>query len=252
MKRDDKGINRKAFPKFLLWVLLGGVLGFFAGLAGGIASDLHLADSVEAWLTGVLQAAAPWGIPVTSGVLLAICLGFYLSAKRLYMAWDGEDETLPDQVDRKLNYTLHCSSLATILDFFFIAVGVLYTDSGRMALLIVGEMLVSVALVVLVQQKIVDLVRRMNPEKQVSVYDSKFQKKWYNTCDEAERAQIGQASYQAFQAANRACIALWLVLLLLSYVLPIGLLPMVAVLLIWAVLQVSYILACIRLGARGA
>ena len=171
MKRDDKGINRRAFPKFLLWVLLGGVLGFFAGLAGGIASDLHLADSVEAWLTGVLQAAAPWGIPVTSGVLLAICLGFYLSAKRLYMAWDGEDETLPDQVDRKLNYTLLCSSLATILDFFFIAVGVLYTDSGRMALLIVGEMLVSVALVVLVQQKIVDLVRRMNPEKQVSVYD---------------------------------------------------------------------------------
>ena len=74
MKRDDKGINRKAFPKFLLWVLLGGVLGFFAGLAGGIASDLHLADSVEAWLTGVLQAAAPLGIPVTSGVLLAICL----------------------------------------------------------------------------------------------------------------------------------------------------------------------------------
>ena len=111
MKRDDKGINRKAFPKFLLWVLLGGVLGFFAGLAGGIASDLHLADSVEAWLTGVLQAAAPWGIPVTSGVLLAICLGFYLSAKRLYMAWDGEDETLPDQVDRKLNYTLLCSAL---------------------------------------------------------------------------------------------------------------------------------------------
>ena len=238
MKRDDKGINRKAFPKFLLWVLLGGVLGFFAGLAGGIASDLHLADSVEVWLTGVLQAAAPLGIPVTSGVLLAICLGFYLSAKRLYMAWDGEDETLPDQVDRKLNYTLLCSSLATILDFFFIAVGVLYTDSGRMA--------------VLVQQKIVDLVRRMNPEKQVSVYDSKFQKKWYDTCDEAERSQIGQASYQAFQAANRACIALWLVLLLLSYVLPIGLLPMAAVLLIWAVLQVSYILACIRLGARGA
>ena len=95
-------------------------------------------------------------------------------------------------------------------------------------------------------------LKRQAEEKQVSVYDSKFQKKWYDTCDEAERSQIGQASYQAFQAANRACIALWLVLLLLSYVLPIGLLPMAAVLLIWAVLQVSYILACIRLGARGA
>ena len=58
-----------------------------------------------------------------------------------------------------------------------------------------------------------------------------------------------------FKASKRdfkQSTALWLVLLLLSYVLPIGLLPMAAVLLIWAVLQVSYILACIRLGARGA
>lgn len=237
----------------MLWVLLGGVLGFFAGLAGGIASDLHLADSVEAWLTGVLQAAAPWENPCYLRRSAGYLLGFYLSAKRLYMAWDGEDETLPDQVDRKL--IIRCSALPwqPFWTSSLSRVGVLYTDSGRMALLIVGEMLVSVALVVLVQQKIVDLVRRMNPEKQVSVYDSKFQKKWYDTCDEAERSQIGQAPYQAFQAANQAaCIALWLVLLLLSYVLPIGLLPMAAVLLIWAVLQVSYILACIRLGARGA
>ena len=92
----------------------------------------------------------------------------------------------------------------------------------------------------------------MNPEKQVSAYDSKFQKKWYELCDEAERAQIGQASYRAFRAVNVFCPFLWLALLLLSYVFPIGLLPMASVLAVWAVLEVTYILECIRLSRRKA
>ena len=44
------------------------------------------------------------------------------------------------------------------------------------------------------------------------------------------------------------CPFLWLALLLLSYVFPIGLLPMVSVLAVWAVLEVTYILECMRLS----
>ena len=145
---------------------------------------------------------------------------------------------------------LLCSSLAMILDFLFLGMGVLYTDGAIVAIITVAEMLVSVALVVLAQQKTVDLTRRMNPEKQVSAYDRKFQKKWYELCDEAERAQIGQASYRAFRAVNVFCPFLWLALLLLSYVFPIGLLPMVSVLAVWAVLEVTYILECMRLSGK--
>ena len=49
---------------------------------------------------------------------------------------------------------------------------------------------------------------------------------------------------------NWFCPILWLVLLLLNYVFPIGLLPMATVLLVWAVLEISYIGECIRLGKR--
>ena len=250
MENKRKGLNRKAFPKFMLWVLGGAVFGFCAGLAGSILEDLNVAETVETRLAAVLTAIAPWGIPVTSAVLLAVCLRCYTSAKRLFQAWDGEDETLPEQVDQKLNYVLLCATLAMVLDFFFIAVGVFYTDSAALALLIVGEMAVSVALVTVAQQKTVDLTRKMNPEKQVSVYDTKFQEKWYENCDEAERAQIGQASFRAFRAVNLFCPILWVVLLLLNYVFPIGLLPMATVLLVWAVLEISYIGECIRLGKR--
>ena len=252
MKNIDKSPNRKAFPKFLRWVLFGGVIGFLAGLASGFLGDLNAGAWVSAHLAGLLGGLAPWGIPVSSAVLLGICLGCYRSAKKLCDSWDGEDDTAPDLVDQKLNVVLLCSSLAMILDFLFLGMCILYTESAAVALGTVGAMLVSVALVVLAQQKTVDLTRRMNPEKQVSAYDMKFQERWYESCDEAERAQIGQASFRAFRAVNVFCPFLWVVLLVLSYVFPIGLLPMAAVLLVWAVLEVTYIVECMRLGKRGA
>lgn len=250
MNTTDKNLNRRALPKFLLWVGIGALVGFCAGLASGILGGLNAEEWVSVRLPAALGAVAPWGIPVTSAILLGVCLGQYRAAKKLCDNWDGEDETAPDQADQRLNIVLLCSSLAMILDFLFLGMGVLYTEGVATAAVTVAEMLVSCALVVLAQQKTVDLTRRMNPEKQVSAYDSKFQEKWYEVCDEAERAQIGRASYRAFRAVNRFCPFLWLALLLLSYVFPIGLMPLAAVLLVWAVLEVTYILECIRLSKR--
>ena len=250
MKKTDKGLNRRAFPKFLLWVGIGALGGFCAGLAGGILGDLDAGTWASARLAALLGAAAPWGIPVSSLVLLGVCLAEYRAAKALCDGWDGEDETAPDEADRRLNVVLLCSSLAMILDFLFLGMAVLYTEGAMTAAVTVAEMLLSVALVALAQQKTVDLTRRMNPEKQVSAYDQKFQEKWYELCDEAERAQIGQASYRAFRTVNRFCPFLWLALLLLSFVFPIGLLPLAAVLAVWAVLEVSYILECMRLSGK--
>ncbi|MDY4515087.1 MAG: DUF3169 family protein [Lachnospiraceae bacterium] len=36
-----------------------------------------------------------------------------------------------------------------------------------------------------------------NPEKTASVYDTKFQKKWMDSCDEAEKILIREATIQA-------------------------------------------------------
>ena len=108
--------------------------------------------------------------------------------------------------------------------------------------------LVSIILIVLLQQKAVDLTRRMNPEKQGSVYDTKFQKKWMDSCDEAEKAQMGQAAYQAFRVATVTCLVLWVVLTVLNFSFDIGLLPVLMVLILFGVLQVTYCLTCIKLS----
>ena len=95
-----------------------------------------------------------------------------------------------------------------------------------------------------------DLTRRMNPEKKVSVYDTKFQEKWYEVCDEAERAQIGQACYRAYMVGTKVCIFLWVALLILNFVFDFGLLPIAAVLAVWGAMQTVYALECIRLSKR--
>lgn len=61
---------------------------------------------------------------------------------------------------------------------------------------------------IIIQQRCVDAVKRMNPEKTASVYDVKFQRKWMDSCDEAEKLMIGKCTYKAYAAANTACAVL--------------------------------------------
>ena len=145
------------------------------------------------------------------------------------------------------------NSLTVIASFFFFNAGIVYlpqeVDSAAIPLLAI--FLVVIALSILLQQKTVDLTKEINPEKRGSVYDMKFQERWLESCDEAERRQIGQASYKAYVTVSRFCPYCWGVLLLGNMVFHYGILPSAVVLVIWAVLSVSYTREAIRLGRRG-
>ena len=206
VKRD----NRRALPKYLLTILLfgllGGVLGFFTGVAGAAG----VAETVGQALDRVLAVCAPWGIVGSAVALLGAGWYLYAAAKRRFAASIVYGRFLPDVV------------------LFFAAVVVL----------------------IVLQQKIVDLERRLNPEKRGSVYDMKFQKTWMDSCDEAERAQIGQACYRAYMVGTKVCTFLWVALLILNFVFDFGMLPIAAVLVVWGVMQTVYALECIRLSKR--
>ena len=154
------------------------------------------------------------------------------------------------RVEEQLSWALLLSALTVLVDFGCMSVGAVYTE-GMEGLVCVAELVVSCTVLVLLQQKIVDLERRINPEKRGSVYDVHFQKKWMASCDEAEQRQMGQAAHKAFVAATYVCFGLWLALFFLDRVFDTGLLPMVLVLVILGVMQVTYTLECIRLSRKG-
>lgn len=248
---NEKSENRKALPKFTLSLLgsllVGGVIGFAIGLSRAMGLDTA---ALAEGLSAALAAVTPWGIPVTSALTLGGCLVLYRSAARKFAAWDGgdEDET-SESIDAALSWVLLFSAVQLLFNLFFLSAFCVYwMDRDIRALSLVGVFLLSCGLVVFAQQKTIDLERKMNPEKRGSVYDSKFQKKWLDSCDESERRQIGEASRRAYMVTSRVCLGLWLVLVVLSLVVEISLLPVFVLLLVWGTMQVTYTLECIRLG----
>ena len=247
---DVKRDNRKALPKYLLILFVAAIFGGVLGFAAGWMGHDSLSEAVAAAVSGFLALTAPWAIPITSAVSLSVILWMYRGAKGLFTGWDGEDDAVMDRAEEKLNWALLLATAQMILDMFFFAVAETYSSPAG-GLVSVLTFLVSMFLLVFAQQKAVDLTRKMNPEKRGSVYDVHFKKKWFQSCDEAEQKQIGQAAYKAFNVVNTACPIAWMVLLLLSFAFNLSiLLPAFLVCLLWLLLTVTYCLECIRLGKR--
>lgn len=250
-RKTERGENRQALPKFFLTMLgsllVGGLLGFAVGL-----SRFFEIGEIAGRLNGAVRAATPWGIPVTTVVILGTCWFLYHSAAKRAAAWDGGDESdASEDAETLLSWTLLLSAVQLLINLFFMTAIGTYPPEEKV-LGMIGVFLLSCGLVIFTQQKVVDLERRMNPEKHGSVYDTKFQKKWLASCDESERRQIGEASRRAYMVTTRVCLGVWLVLTVLGMVFDIGMLPVAVLLLVWGTLQVSYTLACIRLSKKGA
>lgn len=250
MKDKVSRDNRKALPKFLVMILAAALVGGAVGFFSAMASDSFSGEALQARVEAALTALVPWGLPVCMAVLLIPAFVLLGKARAQFAAWDGEDEDVGFALEDRLNVVMLLSVLAMIAGFFFLSVGMLYAWESLRLLANTAFFVVDMVAIMLLQQKIVDLTRRMNPEKEGSVYDRKFKKKWLESCDEAERAQIGQASYQAFQTTSGVCMIVWLVLLLGSLFYPTGILPTLSVLVIYGVLQCRYLTECIRMHRR--
>lgn len=250
-KQCAKTDNRKALPKFLLTLLAAAVFGGILGFGAGWLGHDHLSDVIVSAVVRGVVAAAPWALLGTCGVSLLLVIWLYTGARRLFTRWDGEDESVMEQAEEKLSWGLLVASVQTVLGIFFFPAAVMGQEPGvlwNIAIFLLSEFSMIVS-----QQKIVDLTRNMNPEKRGSVYDAKFQKTWFESCDEAEQKQIGQAAYKAFRTVSGTCGLLWVALILLGYAFNISiLLPVFLLCLLWLVLNISYCLESIRLGRHKA
>ena len=90
------------------------------------------------------------------------------------------------------------------------------------------------------QKKLVDFEKIMNPEKKGSLYDFSFNNKWYESFDEAERNQVGIASYKAFIIVSKTCLIMVAVLMFMGMVLEITILPLLSICVLWLVQVIAF------------
>lgn len=255
---EIKKANHKAMPKFILIIaislLVGGSIGFFSAkyelntLADGIKSAGHFfAMNIAPWLMFAIAVI----VPVVSAAL-------YKKANKLLAAWDGEDEQIYAASDGKLSVILWLSSASLIISYFLFAASysdgfAAFENQGSMLSLVVAIAAFFGILIetIVIQQKCVDTVKKINPEKTASVYDMKFQKKWMDSCDEAEKIMIGKCAFEAYKATNTVCAVLAVALAVCALIFGIGFLPSLVVCLIWIVNCSVYCKEAIRYSKAG-
>ena len=252
MKKIDndniKTENRKALKPFLLLILISGIVGGFMGYFSGILSD-RVDLIIPVFLSEILIKIMPFSIGTISIIFIFPIYLFYSQGKKTYQKWDGENEELIDLAERKLGYALLLTSILLILCFFFFAASFHVNGVESLIPLIITlvSFLISIALIIVLQQKIVDQVKKINPEKKGSVYDMDFNKKWQNSCDEAQKLIIYKSAYAAYQTVSGVCIGLWVILFIANTFFDTGLLPIAVVAVIWLILVISYSLTAIKL-----
>ena len=241
-KNEIKRANRKALPKFILVVaislIVGGAVGY---LSGRFRLDM-LADGIKRAGAFFGTYLAPWLMAALAAVLPAVGIPLYRSAKKLLSAWDGEDEAISDTIDGKLSTAIWISSASLVFSYFLIAAA--YSggfaifdrkESTVVFLIAIAAFFAIMIETILIQQKCVDIVKQTNPGKKASVYDMKFQKKWMDSCDEAEKILIGKCAYKAYAAINTVCAVLAILLAVGALVFEIGFLSSFVVCLVWIV-----------------
>ena len=247
-----KSENRKAMPKFILTMIGALVLGGVLGVAI-VFTEGHWAVSLSAALTKALATAAPWLLTADAIINTVVVWSLYKKAQRIFKSLqDSEDEEQLDRIETILNSALIVNNICSIASYFFIGIGFCYLSiiEPMMFALCLAAFICCMASMLIGQQKLVDFVKILNPQKHGSVYDMKFAEKWYDSCDEAERAQICQAAFTSYKATNLTCVLLWLVLVLGNILFDFGLMPIAVVTLIWLISTVSYCAKAMQLGKR--
>lgn len=255
---EIKKANQKAFPKFMLIIAIslftGGIIGFCA-----VQYKLDmLVDNMKN--TGAFFGTyiAPWLMLVTAFIMPVICVPVYRNTKKLLSSWDGENEEISDAVDKKLSIIIWITNTVLILSYFLIAASysggfeIFENENSTVSFFagIAGFFAIIIEAVI-IQQKCVDAAKKTNPEKTASIYDTKFQKKWLDSCDEAEKIMTNKCAFKAFATTNTVCSVLSIILALCALIFGIGFLPSLAVCIIWIVNQSVYYKEMLKYSKAG-
>ena len=201
-------------------------------------------------LRSLLSAAPAFLMPGICGLILIPSVIVMKKVKAMWSSWDGEDDRLPDAVEEKLNKLLFLQNVTAPLAFLTMTVDMAWDKELVSSGITLVSFFLYLALLLLLQKQTVDFVKRMNPEKRGSVYDLKFQAKWLNSCDEAEKKQMGEAALFAFQSMMVIYPVIWCVLMFVGDVFGFGSMPSALTIVLWAIQMILFQVKDMQLSRR--
>lgn len=239
IKKEDK----KAFKGFAIMMVISAMIG--AVIGGGFKYlQENLGDNLSEFLVNRLMMITPYASLVLSILVIIVSVVIYKNSRKNLKLWNQSDEQeeMIDNIEEKLSYVLLFTSVNLILGFFFFGAGMalLSEDSYTKVILFLVGFIVCVVSTILIQNKVVNLEKEINPFLNGSVYDFKFSQKWLDSCDEAIKLNIYKSSFKAHKSVTNTCLILWIICVIGYDFFDFGIMPLVMVTIIWLVQTVSY------------
>ena len=243
--------NRRIYLKFALIIAASLIVGLILGIGiswGRDALAPTLAPTLQKLGAGLAYAlpAIGWAGHILA---LAAALILFFRCKARAKGWDGEDEAYIDAVEQQLNAPITIANVGMVLNFLYftlLCAADPLIDSPLPFPIGLAAFVFGLISCLVISALTVNEEKRLNPEKQGNVLDTKFQKQWISSCDEGERMAIYKAGFAAYKAAATTCMILWLLTMLGQLAGLMDAWPGICVAALWLVLVVSYTAACIR------
>ena len=211
MREAKKKSPARIYVTFAVIIIICGLIGGIAGYAT-ISNELSMHD-LSQQLNQALSAPGPWWF-LPGLLLLAASTWLYFRGKRMLPQALADDDVFP-QANLTLGRAMILTNLSMVL--VFIAMALSYTASWGIVWSIL-LLLIQLVWVMAMQARIVSATKQLFPEKRGNIFDFKFHHDWYESCDEAERQQIAQCSYQAFKVMGLIFPGIMAILSILSVI----------------------------------
>ena len=250
-REENRREDKRAGKKYIVILIVCSFIGMLVGLLGGMLVNYMKVNNLDfisfsKMVTELWLKTGMYSIIVVNALILPLLWYFFVKHRKELRAWDGEDEYVYEKIDKKLSTGMTVSAGLMVFDMLTYGVG-FYGAMNSPAKMNSWIFLVdlvffigSFVCIMFYQKALVNLLKELHPEKQGSVYDTKFHKKWLDSCDEAEKQKIGEACYATYSFMNLIYELVAMVFMIAGFFFPIGVLPLTTVCLLWMLQIVFY------------
>lgn len=242
--------NKQIIIRFIMIIIASLIIGFISGFSTMAISGGNITFTVNYKLIELITASV---LVIGNIIAIIIATVTYNKTVKGINDWDGNDEDVIEVLEYALNTPLIISSTMIYINMILFSIGaymmVKIPDEKRYVMLTLAEailFIVSLIIYIVIQYKIIATVKKINPEKKGNILDTKFQKDWYESCDEAEKEKICRASYSGYKTGIKAAYTLWLVSFLGMFF-GTGVFACIVSIIIIIAMTISYYKACIEL-----
>src|SRR3712207_5950572 len=251
MMKNNKKVRRIKKKKsgfwLLIYMLIGAVIG--AGIGGfGIVDG---ANSLVRFIDSTMNSRAfEIYIIVTMSMFIAGIVCFWLGLKKFRASLVREDDIYDETL---LSVAMGLVSISFIFVFILLTPltkTILNNPYKLMGPIAVAIMFFIVVVGAVLQNKMVQEIKKGYPEKEGDIYDINFKKDWENSMDEREKAIMHEAAYKSYKVTMNLIFIISLLFLLLSLAGSSNNALAIALMAIAATMQVTYIYSCIKLEKK--